>query len=60
MALNRILSGSIKKGIPSGRITVLAGESSVGKSLIAATLIANAQKDGCQHVFYFDLELFLN
>ena len=25
MALNRILSGSIKKGIPSGRITVLAG-----------------------------------
>ena len=24
MALNRICSGSIKKGIPSGRITVLA------------------------------------
>lgn len=24
MALNRILSGSIKKGIPSGRITILA------------------------------------
>ena len=56
MALNRICSGSIKRGIPSGRITVLAGESSVGKSLIAATLIANAQKDGCQHVFYFDSE----
>lgn len=56
MALNRICSGSIKKGIPSGRITILAGESAVGKSLIAATLIANAQKDGCQHVFYFDSE----
>jgi len=56
MALNRICSGSIKKGIPAGRITVLAGENSVGKSLIAATLIANAQKDGCQHVFYFDSE----
>ena len=56
MALNRICSGSIKKGIPSGRITILAGENSVGKSLIAATLIANAQKDGCQHVFYFDSE----
>lgn len=55
-ALNRICSGSLKKGIPSGRITILAGESSVGKSLIAATLIANAQKDGCQHVFYFDAE----
>lgn len=56
MALNRICSGSIKKGIPAGRITILAGESAVGKSLIAATLIANAQKDGCQHVFYFDSE----
>jgi recombination protein RecA len=56
MALNRICSGSIKKGIPSGRITILAGENSVGKSLIAATLIANAQKDGCEHVFYFDSE----
>lgn len=56
MALNRILSGSLKKGIPSGRITILAGENSVGKSLIAATLIANAQKDCCQHVFYFDSE----
>ena len=56
MALNRICSGSIKKGIPSGRITILAGESAVGKSLIAATLIANAQNDGCQHVFYFDSE----
>jgi RecA/RadA recombinase len=28
LALNRILSGSIKKGIPSGRITILAGETS--------------------------------
>lgn len=56
MALNRICSGSIKKGIPAGRITILAGENSTAKSLIAATLIANAQKDGCQHVFYFDSE----
>lgn len=56
MALNRICSGSIKKGIPSGRITILAGENSTAKSLIAATIIGNAQKDGCQHVFYFDSE----
>lgn len=28
LALNRILSGSIRKGIPSGRITILAGETS--------------------------------
>lgn len=55
-AVNRICSGSIKKGIPSGRITVLAGESSTGKTLIAATIIGNAIKDGCKHVFYFDAE----
>ena len=28
MALNRICSGSIKEGIPAGRITILAGENS--------------------------------
>lgn len=28
LALNRILSGSIKKGIPSGRVVVISGENS--------------------------------
>lgn len=55
-ALNRILSGSIYKGIPSGRITVLGGESSSGKSLISAFIAANAIKDGYDAVFYFDAE----
>ena len=55
-ALNRILSGSIYKGIPSGRITILGGESSSGKSLISAFIAANAIKDGYDAVFYFDAE----
>ena len=55
-ALNRILSGSIYKGIPSGRITILGGESSSGKSLISAFIAANALKEGYDAVFYFDSE----
>lgn len=55
-ALNRILSGSIYKGVPSGRITILGGESSSGKSLISAFIAANALKDGYDAVFYFDSE----
>ena len=55
-ALNRILSGSIYKGIPSGRITILGGESSSGKSLISAFIAANALKEGYDAVFYFDAE----
>lgn len=55
-ALNRILSGSIYKGIPSGRIVVLGGESSSGKSLISAFVAANALKEGYDAVFYFDSE----
>lgn len=56
LALNRILSGSIRKGIPSGRITILAGESSTGKSLLAALIMSNALKQGFDHIFYFDSE----
>lgn len=56
LALNRILSGSIKKGIPSGRVVVLQGESSTGKSLLAALIMSNALKDGFDAIFYFDAE----
>jgi RecA/RadA recombinase len=55
-ALNRILSGSIYKGIPSGRVIILGGESSSGKSLISAYIAANALKQGYDAVFYFDSE----
>ena len=56
-ALNRIISGSIYKGIPSGRVIILGGESSTGKSKIAATIAANALNE-CDYdaIFYFDSE----
>jgi len=45
-ALNAILSGSLYKGIPTGRITGIQGPSQSGKSLIINKIIANAQKKG--------------
>lgn len=55
-ALNRIISGSVFKGIPSGRITTIAGESETGKSLLAAQIMASALKKGYDYIFYFDSE----
>ena len=45
-ALNAIISGSTKGGIPKGRVTLLAGESMTGKSLFVQEILANAQKKG--------------
>jgi RecA/RadA recombinase len=45
-ALNAIISGSLYKGIPSGRITGFAGPSMAGKTLIMNKIMANAQKIG--------------
>ena len=45
-ALNAIISGSLYKGIPRGRITGFAGPSMSGKTFIINKCIANAQKDG--------------
>jgi recombination protein RecA len=45
--LNYLISGDFNKGIPLGRVTMLAGESGSGKSLIASgNLIKNAQEQG--------------
>jgi RecA/RadA recombinase len=55
-ALNAIMSGSLYKGIPVGRITGLVGPSGVGKSLILAKICANAQKKGYTPVLW-DSEL---
>jgi len=55
--LNRIISGSIYKGIPSGRVVIMAGESASGKSLLAAKVAANAlNKHKYDHIFIFDSE----
>jgi len=44
MALNAIISGSLYKGVPKGRIIGLAGPTGSGKTLILNKIIANAQK----------------
>ena len=57
MALNRVLTGDITKGVPVGRITTLFGQSGSGKSLIAATTAALALKNNKVDVVYiFDSE----
>jgi RecA/RadA recombinase len=55
MALNAIISGSLHKGIPSGRITGFSGPTSCGKTYIINRILANAQKEG-RYVVIFDTE----
>ncbi len=56
-ALNRLISGDIFKGIPNGRVIVLAGESQTGKSFVSAQIAANAlNKHNYDNIFYFDSE----
>jgi RecA/RadA recombinase len=55
MVLNALISGSLYGGIPVGRVTVLAGESKVGKTLFLLKIMANAQKKGLIPVI-FDTE----
>lgn len=45
--LNYLVSGSFYRGIPMGKVSVLAGESGAGKSYIASgNVIKNAQEQG--------------
>jgi RecA/RadA recombinase len=55
MALNAIISGSLFKGIPSGRITGFSGPTSCGKTYIINRILSNAQKEG-RYVVIFDTE----
>lgn len=46
-ALNYRISGDFFKGVPLGKVTILAGQPGAGKSYIAsANVVSNAQKDG--------------
>jgi RecA/RadA recombinase len=45
-ALNAIISGSLYKGVPVGRIIGFAGPSGAGKTLIINKVLANAQRKG--------------
>ena len=56
-ALNRVITGNIHKGIPSGRITQIFGESQTGKSLIAIqTAVLALNKGEIDVIFYIDSE----
>ena len=55
-ALNYLISGDFNKGIPLGKVSVLAGESGAGKSYIASgNIIKNAQAQGI-YVILVDTE----
>lgn len=43
-ALNRLISGDYNKGVPLGKVTMFAGESGSGKSLLAANVMRSAQQ----------------
>lgn len=45
-SLNFLLSGDVDKGLPAGKMVVVAGEQQSGKSLLGARIAAHAQKQG--------------
>lgn len=53
--LNACLSGDLFKGIPTGRVTTIAGPSQTGKSYLAVSICREAQKMGYTPV-YLDSE----
>ena len=55
-ALNYLVSGDFKKGVPLGKVTVFAGESGAGKSYICAGNIVKAAQDQGIFVVLIDSE----
>ncbi|SVD76402.1 uncharacterized protein METZ01_LOCUS429256, partial [marine metagenome] len=54
--LNKLISDDFKKGIPLGKVTVLAGESGSGKSFVAAGNVVKAAQDQGIFVILIDSE----
>lgn len=54
-SLNFLLSGDVDKGIPVGKMIIVAGEQQSGKSFLAARIAAHAQKQGYIPI-WFDSE----
>lgn len=55
-ALNRLISGDYNNGVPIGKVTMFAGESGSGKSLLAANVMRNAQKKYDTFILLLDSE----
>lgn len=53
--LNKIMSGSFKRGIPQGRITAVCGPSGTGKSFLVGNIVKHAQAEGA-FAFIIDSE----
>jgi RecA/RadA recombinase len=46
-ALNYLLSGDFRKGVPLGKVSVFAGESGAGKSyIVSGNIVKSAQEQG--------------
>lgn len=54
-SLNILFGGGIDKGIPEGKVSMIAADSSLGKSFIALKIAKNAQAKG-KSVILFDSE----
>ena len=54
--LNKLISDDFNKGIPLGKVTVLAGESGAGKSYIAAGNVVKAAQD--QGIFVILIDIY--
>lgn len=57
--LNKLISGSIEGGIPSGRIVEICGDEGSGKTTLGLKILSETQKKGGLAVL-FDTELSLN
>lgn len=55
LAVNKIMSGDYYRGIPQGRVSILAGPSGAGKSFLLGNIIKAAQEDGA-FIFALDSE----
>ena len=55
-ALNYLISGDFNRGIPLGKVTVLAGEPQAGKSYIASGIIVKAAQEQGIFVILIDSE----
>lgn len=55
-AMNAVISGDMTKGFPGNRITMLAGEQAVGKTLLAGFGYARALSEMGYYIFYIDTE----
>lgn len=53
--LNKIISGSPRKGLPSGQVVMIAGPSACGKTILSTELMVSAQQQGGFAAF-FDYE----